>query len=102
VPGNGRLWDSAVPRQCPRPLDRINNTERSRLCLGAGISHQLRKLHCDEKTKMKNTLRLWRPVIRAQRRAFSSSSRRLDNYAFIGLGQMVCLSDSTDLSLALC
>ncbi|KAK4126425.1 hypothetical protein N657DRAFT_567530 [Parathielavia appendiculata] len=37
---------------------------------------------------MKNTGRLWRPVLRAQRRAFSSSSRLLDNYAFIGLGQM--------------
>ncbi|KAK4032509.1 6-phosphogluconate dehydrogenase [Parachaetomium inaequale] len=37
---------------------------------------------------MKNSVRLWRPVLGAQRRAFSSSARRLDNYAFIGLGQM--------------
>jgi hypothetical protein len=97
-------FGTRLPRHCPRPLGRINNTERSRLSrLGAAISsHQLGKLHCDENTKMKNTPRLWRPALRAQRRAFSSSSRRLDNYAFIGLGQMVCLSDSTDLSLALC
>lgn len=27
---------------------------------------------------------------RAQRRAFSATARRLDTYAFIGLGQMVC------------
>jgi len=37
---------------------------------------------------MKNTVMLWKPAFRAQCRAFSSSSRRLDNYAFIGLGQM--------------
>ncbi|KAL2267290.1 hypothetical protein VTJ83DRAFT_4567 [Remersonia thermophila] len=37
---------------------------------------------------MKNTVRLWRPVIRAQRRGFATTSRRLDNYAFVGLGQM--------------
>ncbi|KAK4154523.1 NAD binding domain of 6-phosphogluconate dehydrogenase-domain-containing protein [Chaetomidium leptoderma] len=37
---------------------------------------------------MKHSVRLWRPALRAQRRAFSCSSRRLDNYAFIGLGQM--------------
>ncbi|KAK3294278.1 6-phosphogluconate dehydrogenase [Chaetomium fimeti] len=37
---------------------------------------------------MRNTGRLWKPTLRAQHRGFSSSSRRLDNYAFIGLGQM--------------
>ncbi|KAL2262310.1 hypothetical protein VTK26DRAFT_1770 [Humicola hyalothermophila] len=37
---------------------------------------------------MKPTVRLWRPALRLQRRAFSTSPRRLDNYAFIGLGQM--------------
>ncbi|KAK4248310.1 NAD binding domain of 6-phosphogluconate dehydrogenase-domain-containing protein [Corynascus novoguineensis] len=37
---------------------------------------------------MKTTVRLWRRPVLAQRRAFSSSARRLDNYAFIGLGQM--------------
>ncbi|KAL2131409.1 hypothetical protein VTI74DRAFT_5142 [Chaetomium olivicolor] len=37
---------------------------------------------------MKTTVRLLRPALRVQRRAFSSTSRRLDKYAFIGLGQM--------------
>ncbi|KAK3987631.1 6-phosphogluconate dehydrogenase [Cladorrhinum sp. PSN332] len=39
---------------------------------------------------MKFTVRLSKPAVQAmaQRRAFSSSPRRLDNYAFIGLGQM--------------
>ncbi|KAJ4289501.1 hypothetical protein N0V88_006983 [Collariella sp. IMI 366227] len=37
---------------------------------------------------MNNTVRLWRPALAVSRRAFSSSSRRLDKYAFIGLGQM--------------
>ncbi|KAK4237362.1 NAD binding domain of 6-phosphogluconate dehydrogenase-domain-containing protein [Achaetomium macrosporum] len=37
---------------------------------------------------MKMTVRLRRPAVQVQRRAFSSSPRRLDNYAFIGLGQM--------------
>jgi hypothetical protein len=37
---------------------------------------------------MRNAERLWKPALRAQRRGFSSSSRRLDKYAFIGLGQM--------------
>ncbi|KAL2019830.1 hypothetical protein VTK56DRAFT_9092 [Thermocarpiscus australiensis] len=37
---------------------------------------------------MKPSVRLWRLSLQAQRRAFSSSPRRLDNYAFIGLGQM--------------
>jgi hypothetical protein len=48
---------------------------------------------------MRNTVRLCRPALRAQRRAFSSSARRLDNYAFIGLGQMVCLCDFDSHSL---
>lgn len=42
-------------------------------------------------SKMKPTVRLWKPVLQVQRRGFSSSSARLDNYAFIGLGQMVRL-----------
>ncbi|KAK4223780.1 NAD binding domain of 6-phosphogluconate dehydrogenase-domain-containing protein [Podospora fimiseda] len=39
---------------------------------------------------MKFTVRLSKPAVQAiaQRRAFSSSPRRLNNYAFIGLGQM--------------
>ena len=45
---------------------------------------------------MKHAVRLCRPALGAQRRAFSSSPRRLDNYAFIGLGQMVSLCHSTD------
>jgi hypothetical protein len=48
---------------------------------------------------MKTTVRLWKPALRAQRRAFSSTSRRLDSYAFIGLGQMVGLFDSAPPSL---
>lgn len=39
---------------------------------------------------MKANVRLWRNVQR-QGRAFSTTPRRLDNYAFIGLGQMVSL-----------
>lgn len=35
------------------------------------------------------TARIWRQIP-AQRRAFSTTRCRLDNYAFIGLGQMVC------------
>lgn len=44
---------------------------------------------------MNTTVRLWRPALAVSRRAFSSSSRRLDKYAFIGLGQMVCLGPAT-------
>jgi 3-hydroxyisobutyrate dehydrogenase-like beta-hydroxyacid dehydrogenase len=36
---------------------------------------------------MKASVRLWKSI-RPQRRTFSTTSRRLDNYAFIGLGQM--------------
>ncbi|KAK0636646.1 3-hydroxyisobutyrate dehydrogenase-like protein [Bombardia bombarda] len=38
--------------------------------------------------KMKPNTRIWRQLLVQQRRAFSTSPRRLDNYAFIGLGQM--------------
>ncbi|KAB5576386.1 NAD binding domain of 6-phosphogluconate dehydrogenase-domain-containing protein [Coniochaeta sp. 2T2.1] len=37
---------------------------------------------------MKANVRIWRSVQRQQRAAFSTTPRRLDNYAFIGLGQM--------------
>lgn len=36
---------------------------------------------------MKPSVRLWK-IAHPHRRAFSTSPRRLDNYAFIGLGQM--------------
>ncbi|EGS21819.1 3-hydroxyisobutyrate dehydrogenase-like protein [Thermochaetoides thermophila DSM 1495] len=37
---------------------------------------------------MRPATRSWKPVVQAPRRLFSTSLRRLDNYAFIGLGQM--------------
>ncbi|KAL2121246.1 hypothetical protein VTJ04DRAFT_5273 [Mycothermus thermophilus] len=37
---------------------------------------------------MNNSARLCRSVLQAQRRGFATTSRRLDNYAFVGLGQM--------------
>ena len=47
--------------------------------------------------KMKANMRLLQQL-RVSRRAFSTTSRRLDNYAFVGLGQMVSASISIQLT----
>lgn len=42
---------------------------------------------------MRPTVRAW-SVLRVQKRAFSSTTPRLERYGFVGLGQMVCHSIS--------
>lgn len=95
LPGNGRLLELGAP-----PLARTAaglTTPRTPALLRRSKPAVLfpPTLRTTPRRKhtviMKTTVRLWRRPVLAQRRAFSSSARRLDNYAFIGLGQMVCV-----------
>lgn len=90
--GQGRSSRLSTP--LPRLLRNVELQRRARPASNDFVAeHRVSVFTCQFVFTMRPVSTTWRQL-GLQRRHFSSSPRRLDNYAFIGLGQMVSTSCS--------